>query len=183
MSKEYLSIPCPACGRRIYLNSHGYQCEACMFHIKNYICNRRIAKHEAESIVMGKRIILDGFSSNAGEVFSSIPVIRGHTVMLDNTVVFLPNHGRIVARARYFVCENSDGRGSFRVQRMYNGHSVTADEVVDLIRHGKVCFESYDEKGNKNISMLLLSGKHMSVSFWDSKKRGDIPRCPHSKET
>lgn len=69
MSKEYLSIPCPACGRRIYLNSHGYQCEACMFHIKNYICNRRIAKHEAESIVMGKRIILDGFSSNAGEGF------------------------------------------------------------------------------------------------------------------
>ena len=71
MSKVYLSNKCPICGNKIYLNSHGYRCERCSFHIKNYICNRHLTIEEVEDILAGKQIILDGFSSNMGEVFSS----------------------------------------------------------------------------------------------------------------
>ena len=48
MNKEYLSTHCPYCGSRIYRNSHGYQCEHCNFHVKNYICNRHFNKEEIE---------------------------------------------------------------------------------------------------------------------------------------
>lgn len=48
MSKVYLTASCPVCGKRIFLNSHGYQCEGCTFHISNFICNRRMTTQEVE---------------------------------------------------------------------------------------------------------------------------------------
>ena len=57
MGKIHLSSPCPICGERIFMNSHGYQCECCSFNFSYYICNRYIDKKEAEVILGGERII------------------------------------------------------------------------------------------------------------------------------
>ena len=60
MCKIYLTTPCPVCGKRMFLNSHGYQCEGCTFHIPSFICNRRMTPQEVEKILSGEDIILDG---------------------------------------------------------------------------------------------------------------------------
>ncbi len=165
MSKVYLSNKCPICGNKIYLNSHGYRCERCSFHIKNYICNRHLTIEEVEDILAGKQIILDGFSSNMGEVFSSIPVVKGNTIRLDNTVVQIPQVGRVVVGTKYFVFDKERHNTSFRLQRMYNGHFVTVDEVKTLLYQGKVVIDTYDGQGNKRNNELHLNYNKMRVLF------------------
>ena len=110
MSKVYLTASCPVCGKRIFLNSHGYQCEGCTFHISNFICNRRMTTQEVEKILRSEKIILDGFSTNAGRIFSSIPVIDGNEVRLDNTVSYRPGIGRVIVGTRTFVCASQNGQ-------------------------------------------------------------------------
>jgi hypothetical protein len=83
----------------------------------------------------GKKIILDGFSTNAGLVFASIPVISGDTVRLDNTVANIPEIGRISVDRKGFVSERNgySQQGRLRIQRMYNGHVLTFEEVNLLL--------------------------------------------------
>ena len=167
MNKEYLSAHCPYCGSRIYRNSHGYQCEHCNFQVKNYICNRHLNKEEMEKVLMGEEIIVDGFSTNTGKIFSSIPVIQNYTIVLDNTIALL-QQGRIVVGTKSFVCEPFQREKSikFRVQRMYNGHQITVGEIKTLLQQGKVVIDTLDESGNRqNNELILLSKQRMKVSF------------------
>lgn len=170
MNKTYLSAHCPVCGKRIYMNSHGYQCECCHFHIPSYVCNRHMEKEEAEAILNGKKIILDGFSTNAGLVFSSIPFIDGDTVRLDNTVANIPGVGRIIVGSKGFVCDKVHGKAysQFRIQRMYNGHMLTIEEVKTLLRNGSVSLSTFDDNGNPTIQRLRFIKKTQHVAFLKS---------------
>lgn len=167
MGKMYLTTSCPVCGKRIFLNSHGYQCEGCIFHIPSFICNRRMAIHEVEKILSGEKIILDGFSSNAGRVFSSIPVLDRGEVRLDNTVDNSPDIGRVIVGTRTFVCANLEGqpRSKLKIQRIYNGHTVTPDEIKILLHEGSVTLDTLDEEGNPLRQRLSFDKRTQKVSF------------------
>ncbi|MDD7272907.1 MAG: hypothetical protein SOZ07_08560 [Prevotella sp.] len=167
MNKMYLTTSCPVCGKRIFLNSHGYQCEDCTFHIPNFICNRRMTAQEIEKILSGEKIILDGFSSNAGRVFSSIPIIERGKVRLDNTICYSPKIGRVIVGTRTFVCANLKGqpRSKLKIQRIYNGHMVTPDEVKVLLHQGSVILDTLDEEGNPLRQRLSFDKKTQKVSF------------------
>lgn len=167
MSKIYLNTSCPKCGKRIFLNSHGYQCENCSFHILGFICNRRMTAPEVEKILSGEEIILDGFSTNAGKVFSSIPVIDGNEVRLDNTIGYSPGIGRVIVGTRSFVCESRNNlfKRKFKVQRIYNGHSITVNEMKILLQEGNVVLDTFDEEGNLQRQRLSFDKKTKRVSF------------------
>lgn len=130
MGKIYLSSFCPICEEKIFMNSHGHQCECCSFNFTYYICNRYIEKDEAEVILSGERIILDGFSTNSGHVFSSIPVLDGNSIRLDNTIDYISGIGRIIVGNKSFT--NSEQPHKLRIQRMYNGHRLTISEIKIL---------------------------------------------------
>lgn len=167
MSKIYLTTSCPVCGKRIFLNSHGYQCESCTFHIPSFVCNRRMTAQEIEKILSGEKIILDGFSTNSGRIFSSIPVIDNGEVRLDNTVDNSLDIGRVVVGTRTFVCANLEGqpRSKLKIQRIYNGHMVTPDEVKVLLHQGSVILDTFDEEGNPLQQRLSFDKRKQKVSF------------------
>ena len=156
MGKIHLSSPCPICGERIFMNSHGYQCEC-------YICNRYIDKKEAEIILGGERIILDGFSTNSGHVFSSIPVLDGYSIRLDNTVDYISGIGRIVVGNKSFT--DSKQPHKLRIQRIYNGHRLTISEIKILLNEGTVLIDTLDEEGNETKNILQYMKNKQKVSF------------------
>ena len=109
--KDYLKTCCPICGRNMYVYQYGYRCERCGFTIQAFICNRHINRDEAESIILHDTNILDGFSKNDGKVFSSIPVIKGSTVTLDNTICHCwYGGGRLYVDTKWFNLSNSQSR-------------------------------------------------------------------------
>lgn len=163
MGKSHLSSPCPVCGERIVMNSHGYQCECCSFNFSYYICNRYIDKREAEIILTGERIILDGFSTNSGHVFSSIPVLDGNSIRLDNAIDYISGIGRIIVGNKSFT--NSEQPHRLRIQRMYNGHRLTISEIKILLHEGTVLIDTFDEKGNETKSILQYMKSKQKVSF------------------
>lgn len=112
-------------------------------------------------------LLLCGFSSNAGKVFSSIPVIVGHEIKLDNTVYTSPVLGRVIVGTRGFMCATEDGqqRSKLRVQRIYNGHPVTADEVRVLLHDGNVAIDTFDDEGNPQQQTLSFDMRTQRVSF------------------
>ena len=163
MGKIYLSSFCPLCGEKIFMNSHGYQCECCSFNFTYYICNRYIEKDEAEVILSGERIILDGFSTNSGHVFSSIPVLDGNSIRLDNTIDYISGIGRIIVGNKSFT--NSEQPHKLRIQRMYNGHRLTISEIKILLYEGTVLIDTLDEKGNETKNILQYMKNKQKVSF------------------
>ena len=104
----------------------------------------------SRKILRSEKIILDGFSTNAGRIFSLIPVIDGNEVRLDNTVSYRPGIGRVIVGTRTFVCASQNGqpKSKFKVQRFYNGHPITVNEVKTLLHDGNVVFDAFDEEGN-----------------------------------
>ena len=121
----------PICGERIFMNSHGYQCECCSFNFTYYICNRYIDKKEAEIILSGEKNYLRWFFRQTQDMFfSSIPVLDGHSIRLDNTVDYISGIGRIVVGNRSFT--NSEQPHKLRIQRIYNGHKLTISEIKNL---------------------------------------------------
>ena len=146
MGKIHLSSPCPICGERIFMNSHGYQCECCSFNFSYYICNRYIDKKEAEVILGGERIILDGYS-----------------IRLDNTVDYISGIGRIVVGNKSFT--DSKQPHKLRIQRIYNGHRLTISEIKILLNEGTVLIDTLDEEGNETKNILQYMKNKQKVSF------------------
>lgn len=157
--KLFLKNLCPCCGGSVYVTNRGYHCSMCDFHIPGYICNRHISQSEADDIIGGERIILDGFSKDNGAIFSSIPVISGNTVMLDNTVYRCNREqneekARVIVGRRFFKCERNSTchshcpfarKNNFR--RTIDGHMVTVDDINTLIKQGELIMETFTENG------------------------------------
>lgn len=170
--KEYLKGRCPICKGQLFVNQFGYQCEDCSFTIPKFICNRNITIYEAEKILQGERIILDGFSKRDGKVFSSIPVVRDSSISLDNTISQCPQlgGGRIYVDAKYFRCSlhgtcskhccfaNIPG-----VRRCYNGHLITVEEILRLILHKVISFKFRDADGLESEKSISIHGTKMKV--------------------
>lgn len=164
--KLYLRHSCPCCGSKIYVTNKGYHCSKCDFYIKGYICNRHISLEEAEAIVNHDSSILDGFSTDDGKIFSSIPVIKGNTVVLDNTVFKCNSSkgmGRVIVGRRFFVCEHFfqcnvkcpfNKSNKYRVRRSIDGKMLTVNNIRNLCTTGKVLIRTYSESGDINYKLL-----------------------------
>lgn len=166
--RVYLKGRCPICGRRMYVYQYGYRCESCGFKVKAFICNRYISQEDAEAILYKNDVILDGFSQKDGKVFSSIPVIDGESVVLDNTICRCPfNGGRIYVDSKWFKCDKRDKcqHPCFfkhsNVRRCYDGHLLSVDEVRNLIEKKTLEFEVRDIEGNPQNRILSLQARQI----------------------
>lgn len=91
--KNYLNHICPVCQHKIYIANNRYQCSHCSFYIPGFLINRHITRYDAEQILSGERVILDGFSDRKGKMFSSAPVIMGNTIILNTEIFFCYRKG------------------------------------------------------------------------------------------
>lgn len=167
--KLYLHHTCPCCGSKIYVTNRGYHCSNCDFHIKGYICNRHISIEDAEAILNEENPILDGFATDDGKIFSSIPVIKGNTVILDNTVFKCNTSlgmGRIIVGRRFFICEHFfqcniacpfNKSNKYRIRRSIDGKMLTVDDIRNLCMNGKVFIQTYSEFGDINYRLLTFT--------------------------
>ena len=170
--KDYLKTCCPICGRNMYVYQYGYRCERCGFTIQAFICNRHINRDEAESIILHDTNILDGFSKNDGKVFSSIPVIKGSTVTLDNTICHCwYGEGRIYVDTKWFKCDkrNICQRPCFfahanGIRRCYDGHLLTISEIRELIYKKTLEFSTRDLNVSLQTKQLSLQTRHIKLS-------------------
>lgn len=172
--KLYLRHSCPCCGSKIYVTNKGYHCSKCDFFIKGYICNRHISLEEAEAVLNNENPILDGFSTDDGKMFSSIPVVKGCSVVLDNTVFVCHTphgDGRIVVGKRFFKCENKFNcvlpcifniSSLHHIRRSIDGHMFTANDIHTLFINGQVCIQSFTTNGD--IKKRLISFLYNSSS-------------------
>lgn len=157
----YLSKSCPICGQAIMVTGHGYECPHCGLKIPQYIENRYISPSEAENILSGKQIILDGFSNRHKEVYSAIPVIRGKKVVLTTKVGDCPfgHNGAILVGTHKFYCNAHSYcpvSCHFLLRRSYNGHRLSVEEVRKLLNSGQLTFKGFDNK-NQLTSQLLVN--------------------------
>lgn len=170
--KIYIRGRCPVCNGHLFVNQFGYQCEECSFSIPMFICNRHITITEAEEILQGQKLILDGFSKGNGIVFSSIPVIKDSTIILDNTISSCPQMGggRIYVDTRFFrcslhgICQKSCCFAkNFGIRRCYNGHLITTEEILRLVLFKKISFTFRNADGMKKAQTISIHGTKMKV--------------------
>ena len=88
-------------------------------------------------------------------------------VRLDNTVIYSPGISRVIVGTRTFICASQNGqpKSKFKVQRIYNGHPITVNEVNTLLHDGNVVFDAFDEEGNLRRQRLSFDKKTQKVSF------------------
>lgn len=168
--KRYLQSNCPFCGHKMLVTSHGYKCESCGFTFPLFVCNRHISEEEACDVINGNRVALDGFSSNDGKIFSSIVVIEGRSVRVDNTVCYCQKPaggGRIVVKKNCYACMKKSScvhsNCKFPFKRWYNGHRLTVPEVIKLTQTGEVQFCAVDDDGE-------VFGMTLSNNFSQTRK-------------
>lgn len=170
--KKYLRGRCPICKGRLFVNQFGYRCEDCSFIIPQFICNRHISLFEAEKILKGERLILDGFSNTNGQVFTSIPVIKDGAVVLDNTISQCPlsEKGRILVDEKFFRCNlyrTCRAKCCFSkipgVRRCYNGHLITIEEILSLILFKEISFRYRNVDGIESEKLISINGMKMKV--------------------
>lgn len=172
--KLFLKHTCPCCGSKVYVTNKGYHCSNCNFFVKGYICNRHISIDDAEAILNGEHIILDGFSTDNGKIFSSIPVVHDNTVVLDNTVFRCDTSygiGRVIVGRRFFKCERSfvcnqecpfTKNSHFR--RSIDGHMITVKDIVDLLTSGRLLIQTYSDTGNVTHKLFLYPVKCNTIA-------------------
>lgn len=170
--KEYIKGKCPVCGGRLYINKFGYQCESCSFNIPQFICTRHITVQDAEKILSGRYIILDGFSKKDGQIFTSIIRIKKQKLVLDNTIChcFLSGRGRIFVDTKFFRCDkhNSCQKDCCLakipgVRRCYDGHLITLEEITQLMWLYETSFPIRDIDGSEKTKKILFNGTKMKV--------------------
>lgn len=96
-------------------------------------------------------------------MFSSIPVLDGNSIRLDNTIDYISGIGRIIVGSKSFT--NSEQPHKLRIQRMYNGHRLTISEIKILLHEGTVLIDTFDEKGNETKNILQYMKSKQKVSF------------------
>lgn len=155
--KKELDVRCPKCGGRMFVTRQGYACEnelklnpTCDMFIGNKIANRFIYENETADFLKGKKVILDGFQSNAKIAFS------GFLQRNDNGVTAIASKvgkcpscgGDMLVGLRAFNCSNYKKGCTFNVYREYYGHALTADEIHKLLTDGNVDINCTDTYGN-----------------------------------
>lgn len=148
MDNEYLKIAvCPKCGHDVVKTCKGYSClgntgavPSCDFFLPAVVCNRRISDCEAMELISGSTLIMDGFSTNEGRVFSSTLHLDGDgKTVVESRVSTCPLcGGAIHVGTRAFNCANhsADPKCPFVVWRSYGGYVLDIADVVAICEHG-----------------------------------------------
>lgn len=163
--KEYLKHRCPYCGGQMFVTKKGYRCSDCEFFVPGYICNRHISKEDAEKILSGSRVILDGFATNAGKAFTSVPIICDHTIRLEQNIACCHHphgaNGMISVNRLFFYCTNSKCcktacrfAKDVPLRRTIDGHMITFEEITDLLISGVTLFNTFSDNGEVGFQMI-----------------------------
>lgn len=174
LESHFLLGRCPKCGGRVKKTCKGYACEhhvdegsECGFNLSGFICNRKITEEEAEEFLAGHRVVLDGFSSNDGKVFSSTLVLNDDgSVSLESRITTCPVCGAPVhVGTKAYNCRNYSNRShhcGFSIWRNISGHSVTPEEARQICEEGQTRepLEMFKDDGTVYYKRLALGGNH-----------------------
>lgn len=131
---------CPKCGKDVYKTCRGWKC-GCGFTLNGIIGNRRLTDEEASELITAGRILLDGFATQEGKVFSTVLVLKEDgTVAMDSKVAKCPRcGGDIHVGTKAFNCSNFARENDpcpFVVWRNISGHSITLPEIKEICENG-----------------------------------------------
>lgn len=162
---------CPLCGSDVVKTGTGYKCEKftlqnaeCTFYASGLIGNRRMSDAEISELLANKEILLDGFSSREGKVFSTVlKVAQDGEIDMNAIVATCPSCGgdiRVYSRA--FGCSNYNNQESpctFTIWRNIGGHDVSLAEVREICQNGSTSEEKvfYLDNGTPYAKRLGLS--------------------------
>lgn len=161
---------CPKCGSPVLKTCKGFRCQGemlpvktCDFILNSMICNRRLSDAEAQALLLGQTLLLDGFAKNDGKIFSStIRIDDAGAVQIDSRVAVCPKcGGTVFVGTKAFNCANqaAESKCGFVVWRNYSGHEVTLDDIRALCTKGVTDTElpMYSETGKPYAKRLALS--------------------------
>lgn len=161
---------CPKCGSPVIKTCKGFSCQGellpvktCDFTLNAVVCNRRISDAEARELLAGKTLLLDGFASNEGKIFSStLRINEDAAALLDSRVTTCPKcGGTVFVGTKAFNCANhaAESKCSFVVWRNYSGHEISLEEIVSLCTKGITEAEvpMFSETGKPYAKRLALS--------------------------
>ena len=139
---------CPICGADVIKTCKGYKCvnytrenPLCQFLIPAVVCNRHMSDEEVALLLLGHRLLLDGFCTNESKQFSSVLYLDalGKT-QVDAKIGKCPKcGGDIFVGLRGYNCSNYRREGDpckFTVWRYYGGHKVSLDEIKEILSDG-----------------------------------------------
>lgn len=173
---KYLAHSCPHCGGRIIITSKGYYCEnslgnkpSCKFHCNGILSHRFITPAEFEAYLDGHPTIIDGCFNSQGHIFSAKLIENDlHGMSLTSVVGTCPVCGdKIMVSPVAFNCVGHHQIGEpyhLSLWRHIRGHTVTLDELNELLKDGRTSHQVILNSENGTLSKAYLS-------LSDDKKR------------
>lgn len=140
---------CPSCGADVVKVRNGYRCttsladgQKCNFYLFSLAGNRRFSDAEAAQLLRDGEIMLDGFSTKEGKVFSSVLTLKNDGKCDMNSVVgTCPKCGGNVHVGKMaFNCSNYNRPGdpcAFSFWRNTAGHDVSLREAREILSDGR----------------------------------------------
>lgn len=135
---------CPLCGGNVVKTCKGYRCEhnigdnpSCRLNINGIIGNRKMSDEEIAEFLTARHIMLDGFSSKEGKVFSTVIELADDGAVNMQSIIGKCPHcgGDIRVGARAFNCSNfsnQEKQCTFSIWRNIGGHQLTLDEAKEI---------------------------------------------------
>lgn len=167
---------CPICGDDVVKVQNGYACKAsikgiygCEFFIPYTISHRRISTAEVSALLIGEELLLDGFSTPEGKMYSSLVslTLEGSVHIVSKVSECPVCGGDVFVGIMGFNCANYNNYRSpcaFLVWRNIAGHNVTPSEVREICMEGKT---------RHPVQLFGLQGdcyyKYLGLSFDKSK--------------
>lgn len=174
---KYLNNRCPHCGGRILVTGKGYFCEntfgrhpTCKFHCNGILSHRLVTPDEIDAYLGGHPTILDGCFNSQGRIFSAkLTENETHGMSLTSVVGKCPLCGEdFLVSPVAFNCTGHHQVGEpyhLSLWRNIRGHSVTLDELNELLTNGITSNEVvlYSETGSLSKAYLRLSDDKKNI--------------------
>lgn len=180
MDSEKLIVgKCPLCGGDVIKTFKGWTCvnalaenPTCQFFLFSTIGNRRISDKEASLFLQDKKILLDGFSTKEGKIFTSILSFNPDgTVGMNSQLGKCPKCGGILyVNNRSVSCgnfKNHENPCNFTIWRNTSGHDFSLSQLMEIVLTGATSdvVALYDNKGNKSQHRMGLNENKELVSL------------------
>lgn len=161
MDNKRIVGQCPVCGSDVVKTLNGYACSksldanpSCNFFIFSNVGNRYLNEHEISTFLKDKKILLDGFATKEGKIFTSILNFNPDgTVNMNSQIAQCPQcGGTLYVGARSVSCsnfKNPENRCSFTIWRHVAGHDFTLQELQEIICLGAMSnpVDAFDKMG------------------------------------
>lgn len=168
---------CPLCGGQVVKTCRGYRCEnnigetpSCSFNMNGIIVNRKMSDAEISELLANREIMLDGFSTKEGKVFSTVLVLSpSGQVDIQSVIAQCPHcGGDIRVGTRAFNCSNysrQDDPCKFAIWRNIGGHQITLAQARDICSNGQTSeeIEMYRDDGSVYNKRLGLSPDKLQI--------------------